>query len=443
MESYVLSTLGGVSKKIFDGRAYRWSPDGKRIAGVRSGSSGSSSLWIMDADGNNQRMVLEDSVSGRWSLAWSPDGKAIAWLRNFAGVAGSYQEIIIRELDTGEELQLTDDRKNIYDICWMPQGDIIFSSNRGGASNLWTIPSKGGAAVQITRGPGPDLGIRASRDGSRVLYLQQTQFGAIQTGDPDGLNGRQVTPDDQNVQVPAFSPDGKTIAFLVADQDPLRFFTYLYIVEANGRNRRQLTTTQQLITSFAWSPDGRKLAYSFTDGSTLTSSDSAMQIAVIEIANPLQRSVVGNGRVLGWMEEGASLSAVRNGTSWRVPLQGEASGKVYEDSTIVFGSPDLQKQAIEDLRARSKGIWIVAPGTPITKLVDEISDVRWSREGRSLYYLKNDEVWTVSVETGNSHRYPWKNPEVLSFDDISPDGNHTVFVKRRMNAKLILMENLR
>ena len=438
LESYVMSTLGGVSKKIFDGMAYRWSPDGKSIAGVRIASR-SIALWIVDADGGNKRMVFEDSVSGRWSLAWSPDGKSIAWLRGFSG--GRYEEIIIRDLETGKERQLTDDKKNIDDVYWMPQGEIIFSSNRGGASNLWAIPSQGGTPVQITRGPGPDLGIRASRDGKRVLYLQQAEFGAIQVGDLNGLNARQITPDDQNVRAPGFSPDGKQIAFLVGDQDPLKPFSYLYIVDENGRNRRQLTTAEQLITTFAWSPDGRKIAYSFSDGSEPIRSDSTMRIAILEVANPTQRSIIGNGFVSDWLKDGASVNIKRNETSWRVPIIGGASEKMYEDSTIVYDSPDGVKQAIVDSRDQSKGVWLKLKDKPPRKLIEGSSVIRWLPDSKSLLFRKNDDLWTVSVETGKSQPYPWKNTEVISFDDFSPDGKHTVFVKQRMNAKLILIDN--
>jgi serine/threonine protein kinase/Tol biopolymer transport system component len=441
LESYVISTLGGMSKKIFDGAAYRWSPDGKFIAGVRAVDS-HSELWIMDADGNNQRKVFEDSVQGRWSLAWSPDGKSIAWLRNFAGASGTYQEIVIRGIESGSERQVTFDKKNIDDVCWMPQGEIIFSSNRGGASNLWAIPSNGGAPVQLTRGPGPDLGIRASRDGKRVLYLQQAAFGSIQIGDLNGLNGRSVTPEDQNIYSVAFAPDGRSIAFIVADQDPLRLLSYLYTVDASGRNRRQLTTAEQLIMSYAWSPDGRSIAFSFFDASEPVLSSNTMRIGILDVANTVQRILPGNGRVIGWTKGGDSLNVVRGETSWRVPIDGGMPEQAFGDSTIVYDSPNPVMRAIKDSRRPTKGVWLWANEKPLKKLLDDPVDVRWSPDGKSLLYKMAGAIWTLSPVTGKSQLYPWKNDEVLSFDDVSPDGKHTLFVKRRMNAKLILIDNV-
>jgi hypothetical protein len=55
--------------------------------------------------------------------------------------------------------------------------------------------------------------------------------------------------------------------------------------------------------------------------------------------------------------------------------------------------------------------------------------------------MKSGELWMVSIETGKTKRYPWKNTDALSFSDVSPDGKHTLFVRERMNAKLILIDN--
>ncbi|MDH3252172.1 MAG: serine/threonine-protein kinase, partial [Ignavibacteria bacterium] len=167
LELWVVSTLGGGEKKLAEGtNVARWSPDGKSIAYVGTKLGGGSALWVMNADGSSKHAVITDSVGGlgsRVSMSWSPNGSSIAWIRNFVGPAGIYQEVILHAMETGKERQVTNDRKNIDEVCWTATGLILFSSNRGGASNLWAIPEKGGNPEQVTRGPGPDLGIQASR----------------------------------------------------------------------------------------------------------------------------------------------------------------------------------------------------------------------------------------------------------------------------------------
>ncbi len=445
--AYTVSTLGGSTKRIADfALGSRWSPDGRFIAYLGRDPSGRRlGLWMMDADGSRKRMVFVDSVQGgRVSVAWSPDGKAFAWIRNFLGTTGIYEEIVVHDIETASERQLTNDRKDIDEVYWLPQGEILFSSNRGGASNLWTIPSGGGTPVQITKGPGPDLGIKASRDGKRVLYLQQTFNGSILVGDLAGLNGRQLTPDDQSVSTPSFSPDGRQIAYLVADQDPLKPFRFIYLVDRDGQNRRQLTMTGENIENFVWSPDGRKIAYvQHVD----LEVDSAHSIVIVDLSDPSQRKVVGKGRVIGWMRDGVSLNVIRNSTSWKVPIQGGLGEKFFEDSVIVSESPDGAKLAIVDTRPDKFGLLLKIKDKPPRRISEAAPTItagafsRWSPDSKNFIFAQDGVLWTVSVETGKLQRYVWKNPEAVGFDDFSPDGKHTVFVKQRMNAKLILIDN--
>ena len=54
-----------------------WSPDGTRIA-FFSNRSDSNDIWVMDADGENQRELTNGSADDR-RPAWSPDGARIAF----------------------------------------------------------------------------------------------------------------------------------------------------------------------------------------------------------------------------------------------------------------------------------------------------------------------------------------------------------------------------
>jgi hypothetical protein len=45
------------------------------------------------------------------------------------------------------------------------------------------------------------------------------------------------------------------------------------------------------------------------------------------------------------------------------------------------------------------------------------------------------------VASGKQEPYPWKNPDVVAFSDIAPDGEHTVFVRDHTQSKLMLIDN--
>ena len=64
-----------------DGANYfpRFSPDSRKIAYVHQDKKGSSSIWIMDADGqNNHKIMAEEDLVSPNLVCWSPDGKRLA-----------------------------------------------------------------------------------------------------------------------------------------------------------------------------------------------------------------------------------------------------------------------------------------------------------------------------------------------------------------------------
>src|SRR4051794_11139202 len=60
-----------------------WSPDGARIVYQRA-FGGDADLWLMDADGSHQR-VLVNSPSSDTAPSWSPDGRKIAFVSDRTG----------------------------------------------------------------------------------------------------------------------------------------------------------------------------------------------------------------------------------------------------------------------------------------------------------------------------------------------------------------------
>ena len=124
--------------------AAKWMPDGKQIGYVTVFNSKYRSLHYVNPDGSGDRIEYVDSIGtafGHFDYAWSPDGNSIAWIRSFKG---GYQEIIIYNLKTGNEKQLTSERKNMDAVYWTTNNMIIFSSSKAGNTNLWCIPAGGG-----------------------------------------------------------------------------------------------------------------------------------------------------------------------------------------------------------------------------------------------------------------------------------------------------------
>ena len=266
---YVVSSLGGTGRRIATpGMCCMWRPDGERIGYIRGyyriggwadinpSVTGKRELWTVKSDGSDNRLEFADSLSlteSFFGFAWSPDGKSIAWLRAFPG----YSEIFIHDLASGKERQLTSFKQPILDLTWASNGQVFFSSSKGGNTNIWMIPAKGGAAVPVTKGSGPDLGARVSADGRRLIYLEDREISYLWTADLDGRNARQLTFENQRVSRPKFSHDGKRIAFTVSSDDQLRPGSQIFAINSDGTDRTQVTAGGGVHSSPSWSPDGR------------------------------------------------------------------------------------------------------------------------------------------------------------------------------------------
>jgi len=143
-----------------------WSPDGSRIAFVTARGDvpfDATALWVMEADGDNQRPLVLNPKTGRAMFgnnpAWSPDGTKLAFDLcihcNFART----HNIFVADLQAGTLDTLTQHPAADIFPVWSPQGTrIAFRSNRDFfdadtlrlRSNLYTVSVADKKLNQIT-----------------------------------------------------------------------------------------------------------------------------------------------------------------------------------------------------------------------------------------------------------------------------------------------------
>jgi Tol biopolymer transport system component len=453
-EIHIVSSLGGLSKRIVEyGHWPRWRPDGQRIGYILEpdnspGKSGKREFWSIKSDGSDNRLEFVDSAGPRdWNsrFSWSPNGQSIAWLRTFPQ---GHQEIIVRELATGKERQLTFYQKRIDEVCWTRLDEIIFSSDKAGNFNLWMVPVAGGQALQITKGTGGDAAMQISADRKKLLYHQADWSGYLWIANSNGSGARQITFDERLITSPSFSPNGRRLLFSMFDPDLST--RHIYLMDSDGSNRQQLTLDSGTIYDYQWSPDGQWIAYCSAPGSEPMDSSN---VYLIVASNPAAPRLLGRGSRIWWINP-KTLIVTRQLKNWIFSIEGMPPQGFFEDSTRVYPFPEEKYFLFWDYHKGREGWWIVpvaglnghSTGPP-RKILPENSSVSIARNGKFILYIKYannvGEVWKMSLPDGKEQPFPVQLSD-LQFArgvEVSYDGKEIVYVEPRNRAKLVMIEN--
>ncbi|HRB12116.1 MAG TPA: amidohydrolase, partial [Vicinamibacteria bacterium] len=151
-------------------------------------------------------------------------------------------------------------------VAVSPDGQTLAIDLQG---SIWTLPATGGAAKRITdlfndaRQPawspeGRTIAFFGYRDGGYDLW-------AIS---PDGSNQRKLTWGNFDDREPAYSHDGTRIAFSSDRGDALGSDYNIWVLDLRGGALRQMTKDPGNDTMPTWSPDDKEIAFSSTRGNT-------------------------------------------------------------------------------------------------------------------------------------------------------------------------------
>lgn len=138
-------TAGG---RLADNMNPTYSPDGRRVA-FMSTRPGRGQIYVMDADGSNQRVLVpfDGSETGAsYAPEWSPDGERVAFHRDIAGG----RQILVYDFGSGRAQAVTSVGRN-EDPSWAPDSrHLVFRSTRGGTEQLWVLDIESASLRQLT-----------------------------------------------------------------------------------------------------------------------------------------------------------------------------------------------------------------------------------------------------------------------------------------------------
>ncbi len=328
-----------------------------------------SDLWRVRYDGSRRTQLTQTADSSEWRPQWSADASRLAFLSDRPRDAEQSRDdattqVWMMPADGGEARRLTDFADGVEDFALSPDGtrlaviaiDPEFPPGTEKPKNPLPIVSE---RYQFKEDGAGYLGSRRKH-----LYLFDIASGKAEL----------LTPGAHDEQLPAWSPDGRTIAYVTKrGADPDRHLNYdIYLVEAKaGAKERQLTTfagadlDPYWETYPAWSPDGTRIAY-LQSGEDHWVYYAPWQLAVIDVASgkatlpaPIDRCFTKPR----WAADGKSIFAlVEQSLVTHVSRIDLADGKISELShgprfdydldvsgngrIIVLGGDDLHPYAL-------------------------------------------------------------------------------------------------
>jgi TolB protein len=206
-----------------------WSPSGGQIA-YTSFMRNNPDLYVAAAGGGRPKK-LSAQRGMNTGAAWSPDGSKIALTLSKDGNPEIY---VISASDGSIIKRITNDKAIDTSPAWSPDGSqLAFVSDRNGGPQIFVVPSGGGAAKQVSfNGSYNTTPTWSPKPGKHIIAYTTRDGGTydIVALDLDAKATIRITQNEGSNEEPAFSPNGRAIAFARAGQG-------VFITNADGTGK--------------------------------------------------------------------------------------------------------------------------------------------------------------------------------------------------------------
>jgi dipeptidyl aminopeptidase/acylaminoacyl peptidase len=190
------------------------SPDGTKIVYCSLRESIYSQIYVMNVDGTGAKRMTNVNSGDACGPAWSRDGKRIAFYA-FAQTSPSRNPVIwVMDADGSNQKRLTE---HGMDPTWSPDGrQIAFASRRDGIFQIYVMNSDGSNVSRLTKHNSEDSNPSWAPDGGAIAYISATgddHRGLFLMGADGSDQHGLVHSKYQDYCFPTWSSDSRTIAF--------------------------------------------------------------------------------------------------------------------------------------------------------------------------------------------------------------------------------------
>ncbi|MCU0499163.1 MAG: DPP IV N-terminal domain-containing protein [Anaerolineae bacterium] len=237
------------------------SPDQTQMVFTRNTDWPSQQIWIANADGSAERAITDAEISASEPV-WSPDGTQILYTSS---------------TDPADNTAIT--QLCLIDLTTAALTPTCLTDDHQDRMGAWSSDDQ---RIAFIRG----------RDSESELFILDRADGTI----------TQLTDNDVAESDPAWSPDGRSLAFVRADNN-------LRVINADGTNERDLYQDGAFIVDPVWSADASQIAIANADSQAIWGA-ADWYITIVPLATPDEPYTIvakSYARQLRFNAEGDSL----------------------------------------------------------------------------------------------------------------------------------------
>jgi Tol biopolymer transport system component len=465
---YTVPSLGGPEQKLTDISglydafypALSWSPDGEWLALAERPSRNEPVRVVRLSLATLEKQPLTfppDGTLGDVMLALSSDGSHLAFHRQRAFATSG--ELWVSRMDGSEARRLiseefTSGSRSYWGLAWTSDSrDIVFTAVTTDRPRVFRVSPAGGEPQPIV---GLQDALYPSLRGQRMVYEQRTRFPGDIWRVPGlhSLPGQVPEPlivSSRADLVPAYSPDGRKIAFSSWRSGVCN----IWVCDSGGWNPVQLTDFAKEAGTPRWSPDGRRIVFD-----SMVAGDWNLYVVDAEGGVPRRLTPEPSDDYMGrWSRDGRWIyfSSDRGGSRevWKIPAEGGPAVQVTRNGGF-DAAESWDGRYVYYQKTHYSGVWRMAvEGGEETEIVSgPLSMKAWALARSGVYYAvapwaggrrRAYAIRHLDLESGQvSELYRRVDASVHFALAVSPDERWVLHLEQpARQSELMLVENFR